>query len=110
MTPDHLVTILTIGAVPVFLGLLTFAQFQMKRNDARRDAEEAQDAKEKELAKKVLARYTGLREQYSDLRNRAIRRLQAALDRVDSQRYPEAAKVLESAIVEFEKIELPPVE
>lgn len=55
-------------------------------------------------------RYQALREQFALLRDRSIRRFQAALDRVDNERYPEASKVLQASIDEFEKIELPPLE
>lgn len=110
MNADHIVTILTVGAIPLFLGLLAFAQDRMKRADKRRDDDEAREAAEKERAQKVLSRYQHLREFAEGLRYRSIRRFQAALSHSQGDRRKEADRVLEEAIKEFEDIQLPPSE
>jgi hypothetical protein len=90
--------------------LLVFVGDRMRRTHARCDAGEVEEKAEREKAERVLARYQTLREQFASLRDRSIRRFQAALDRVEGNRNSEAVWVLQALIDEFEKIELPPLE
>lgn len=111
MTTDHLVTILTLAVVPIFLALLKFAETRMKRADERRASDEAESREALQRLEDKLndfeVAYAELRERFTELKHRSIRRFYAALDRAEQERNEDACRILRDAISEFESIELP---